>query len=395
MYRLLLSYINTSVCSWSLTFIIPLIILDVTGSALYVSLAYSVSILPYIIITPIAGAVGDSSNKKHVIQIGEILSAIIVLLIPLVDLTVDNIWYLLMLSFLSSCTSAVHHPIFQSIIPNLIEDEKIPKFNSFVHISDNIISISIPVVVGMFLLLGTKIDLIYIISFGYLLSFVLVSSIRYTPDKVIDKFSIKLIINSTKDGFCYVLSNNTIKYAAILFFGVNFGIRIFYANFVYHLSSDYSLSDSEISNYFSIIGLGSIIGAIFAAKLIGRFENGVIIIWSTILTAVMSLLVCFSSSAIETIILWSISSLCQSIIIVTFFTLRQREVPPELLGRTVAVTRMISYLAIPIASISGGWIMDNTQNFNNIALISGLVIFISAILCMSPLTKKQMKRVVD
>jgi hypothetical protein len=86
-----------------------------------------------------------------------------------------------------------------------------------------------------------------------------------------------------------------------------------------------------------------------------------------------------------TVILLAIPSVLSAIVVVSCFTLRQQIVPTHLLSRTVAVTRTISYLAIPLGAISEGFLFKHTNSFTCIVIIGGAIIFLSAILFWKPL----------
>ena len=78
--------------------------------------------------------------------------------------------------------------------------------------------------------------------------------------------------------------------------------------------------------------------------------------------------------------LWGVNEVSTSVVIVTFFTLRQRLVPIYLLSRIVAVTRMTAYLAMPLASMSSGWLFEYTNHFPYLLVISILSIVIGILL---------------
>ena len=87
--------------------------------------------------------------------------------------------------------------------------------------------------------------------------------------------------------------------------------------------------------------------------------------------------------------LWGINSLGTGIIVVTYFTLRQKVVPTHLLSRTVAVTRMISHLAIPLASVSSGLLFHTTHNFQYLIMVGVLARAFGLLLSWRPLAKAQ------
>ena len=194
MYKLLFSYFNTSLCSWMVAFLMPLILLEVTNSPIYVSAAYAVGMLPYVVVTPFAGVLGDSFNKKRIIQIGELVSSVFIILLSLIPFKATNAWLLLVLHFILSSTIAIHHPVFQAIIPSVVNKEQVSNFNAYVGTIDNLISISAPTFIGLFLMMSTKKELLYLIAVGYLFSFGIISWLGYKHPAVTQSFSLKSII---------------------------------------------------------------------------------------------------------------------------------------------------------------------------------------------------------
>ena len=86
MRKLLLTYLITAFCGWPAAFLLPLIIREITHSAFYTAMAYGISILPYVVLMPFLGVVGDHVNKKHMIQVGELANiglVVSLILIPL------------------------------------------------------------------------------------------------------------------------------------------------------------------------------------------------------------------------------------------------------------------------------------------------------------------------
>ncbi len=81
-----------------------------------------------------------------------------------------------------------------------------------------------------------------------------------------------------------------------------------------------------------------------------------------------------ANTSISTAVIWAISSAAQSIIIVTFFTFRQKTVPSEIIGRVVGITRLIAYLSIPLAAIISGIVMKYTNSFSLVSSIGALII---------------------
>ncbi len=370
-----------------LAFLVPLILLDITNSPIYVSAAYAVGMLPYVLVTPIGGVLGDSFNKKKIIQIGELFSAVFVMVLTFIPFNTANAWLLLVFHFILSSTIALHHPVFQAIIPTIVEGKRVSRFNAYVGTIDNLISITAPALIGLFLIVSTKKALLYGTAVGYLLSFGLVSCLPYSHTANIPKLSLRSTTKAIEEGFKYVWSTRLIKYTMLLFVSTNFGAQFFYASFIYHLKNDYLIPENQLSYYFIPSGILSIIGALLAPHIIKHFADGKIIASFVGLMGCFVLLIPLSHTPLLTACLWGIASGLVAVVIVTVFTMRQKIVPSHLLSRTVAFTRMVAYIAIPAGAISGGIVFEKTNNFAWIAAISGAIILLSAVVYWRPLTK--------
>lgn len=385
MRQLLFSYLNTALCSWMIAFLMPLVLLEITNSPIYVSAAYAVGILPYVVITPIAGVLGDSVNKKRMIQVGELASAVFVLALTLIPFTAANAWLLLIFHFILSSTIALHHPAFQAMIPGVVSKEKVSHFNAYVGTIDNLVSISAPALVGLCLLVITKKGVLYGTAAGYLLSFSIISWLPYQSPSNTPSLSLRTIPKAITDGFQYIWATPFIKYAMLMFIGINFGLQFFFGSFMYHLKNDYLIPEDQLSYYLIPFGVFSIIGALVAPRIMKHLTGGKIITWAAALQGCIVLFITFSRHPWVTASLWGLTGTLSAITIVTFFTLRQRVVPAHLLSRTIAFTRMIAYLAIPTGTISGGIVLQKTGSFMYVATISGSAMLVSALAFWQPL----------
>lgn len=75
--------------------------------------------------------------------------------------------------------------------------------------------------------------------------------------------------------------------------------------------------------------------------------------------------------------------------VITYFTLRQRTVPKEILGRVISVTRMISYASIPVGSWFGGLLLSWGNSMFIVIMLAGIIRTLAGILArLSPLGKE-------
>ncbi|ECZ6619697.1 MFS transporter [Salmonella enterica] len=373
MNKLTLSYLNTTFGFWLTSFLVPLLILDLTGSAFIVTASYALNIAPYILITPLAGVIGDSLSRKNIILFGEFACFLLGGLLYLTPYNAHSVWIIIILGFLISSFAAIHHPVFQSIIPDVIQGEKIKDTNANIGVVDSIVGIIAPILLGIMLFQIDKKSVTLVIPLLYLLSFMIFLTIPYQKKVVSEHLTARTAMHSLKEGFVYVGGNKSLRNIAILFFFVNIGIRLILPNLIWIYSKVFLLNDRNIAPYFIIIGVLAITGAKIAPKLIGRFSDISIILTASLMIALCSFALILAHSPVTFSLIWGGSCLVQSVIVVTFFTYRLKITPNHILSRVVSVTRLISYLAIPVAALSGGWSLEKSGNVNLLYILSGLV----------------------
>lgn len=372
MDKLTLSYLNTTFGFWLTSFLVPLLILDLTGSALLVTASYALNIVPYILITPLAGVIGDLFSRKKIILLGEFTCFLLGGLLYLTPYNPHTVWIIIALGFLISSFAAIHHPVFQSIIPDIIKTENIKNANSNIGVVDSIIGIIAPVFLGIMLFQIDKKFVTLVIPALYFLSFLIFLNIPYQKNDISERLTVSTVMHSLREGFTYVAVNKNLRDIAILFFFVNIGIRLILPNLIWIYSKVFLINDRNIAPYFIIIGVLAIIGAKIAPKLIGRFSDISIILTASLIIALCSFALTLASSPVAFSVIWGLSCLVQSIIVVTFFTYRLKITPNNILSRVVSVTRLISYLAIPVAALSGGWCLEQSGNVHLLYILSGL-----------------------
>lgn len=369
MIKLVLSYIATTSCSWTLAFLIPLYVLELTGSAAWTAMSYFTAMAPFILVTPFAGVWSDRYSRRRFLLAGDCVSIVIAAAICLSL----QIWtgtalavVLLLLNFALASVGATHHPVFQSYAPEILEAESLKRFNAFINAADNLIRVLAPVLVAAMLAFTSKEMLLRACGAGFLLSLPLIYRSR-EPQTV--RAGRTGILRELADGLRYVLSDANLSAFSLLFFCVNFGLALIGANLVFIFSSVYGVAQEDIGLYYGVIGAGAVSGSFLAPHLMNRFEEAFLIVGCCALAGLLALLACLAKTPIAMSVVWALSTACQSVVVVTFFTFRQRVVPSVLLGRTIGVTRLISYLAIPAASLLGGLLLD--RQHSAVAVLAG------------------------
>ena len=187
------------------------------------------------------------------------------------------------------------------------------------------------------------------------------------------------------EGFTYLWQNPILRYGAIMFFGTNFAIHFFYGSYVYYLSTVLKASNGTIGLSIALSGVGAVAGSLAAPSLIARFDSGRIIVLSTIIAGFVTVPLLWIEDPMLIGANWGVVMVFSWINVVTYFTLRQKLVPNHLLGRAVAVTRLIAYSSIPLGSALGGYLIETAGVVPLILVCASLRTVIGILAAFTPL----------
>jgi Na+/melibiose symporter-like transporter len=265
------------------------------------------------------------------------------------------------------------------------------KANAWFSSAENIIALAGPLLGGMLIaVLGNRTALL-LDAVSFLLSALLVASIRIQSLKPIQEARASSFIEDVHEGFQYIWQNPIIRYGSFLFLGTNFAITLFQANYIYFVTKVLGCTSTQLGLAFAIPGLGAIVGALISPGINKKIQPGTLILGCTVLAGAITLSLLMARDALSVALSWGVVTALGTINATTWFTLRQQVVPQFILGRVVALTRLLAFTAIPLSACIGGFIMNSTQNIYLIIALSALLrIAVGCIGFRTPLHSKRL-----
>ncbi len=190
------------------------------------------------------------------------------------------------------------------------------------------------------------------------------------------------------DGLRLLWQNKAIRYGSALMAAANLAGSIVEADLIFLIVKAESLPKIAVGVIFGAQGLGSVVGAAVSARLASRYPAGRLLTYGMGGSAAVTLLPALAPTW------WVITACCgldgvvTSVVVVTWFTERQRLVAPEAIGRTVSASRAIAYLTIPFGALLGGWLAGSADPLRE---VFGFAAALQAAVCLgmalSPLTR--------
>lgn len=388
-YKLLWSaFFVSDVGDWLQRIALPILVLNKTGSVFHAASLYGVSFLPWLLFSLLGGVFADRYNKIKVLVTGYALATVFSLVLGFSFLQdIPNLVYVYILTFLLSSVEPISHPSFNSLIPKIVNKENLAKANSNLQLVDNTLNLLAPLLSGILLLWINPVLLLFVNTLTFLVAAILLIFIKVEDT---DKNFEQNILKSLLEGLVYVKESKIILSGSLLFLGTNLGIHMFQGIFVYYITKTLNYSTLEYGIILSLAGLGAILGALCSPRILGKYKSGNIIVVSTIIAGVATIILMLNSNLAFIGLSMLVMNFCGNINVISYFTLRQKIVPKEILGRVVSVTRMISYATIPLGAYLGGFLVDKGMIVELVILLAGLIRLLSGIFAYySPLRKSE------
>jgi MFS family permease len=387
-----MSFLVSSIGDWLYRLALPIIILEKTGSAYHAAAAFGVSFIPWIIFSLIGGSLADNFNKRRILIFGNSVATLLGALLILVIVPAEiNFGLLYVTVFLLASVDPLIHPSFQSIIPELVPEQAYVKANATIQTIDNTLSILGPLLGGTFVVTLGGVNALWIdvVSFSlaslFLLRLPKMSSVKQRTQKIVLKLWSDIL-----EGARYSFHQRVIFSGSLMFLFTNFALNLFEANFIYYMTRILKLPIIDATIAMAIGGGGALVAGVIGSNIIPRFKAGQLLSSSTILAGLSTLLLLISDNYLIIGLILGLISFFGTINVITYFSLRQRTIPKDILGRVVAVTRMVSYASIPVGSFVGGWLLSHGYSMILIIILAGSIRALAGIGArFSPLGKEK------
>jgi MFS family permease len=383
-YLLFSAYTISDAGTSMYTLTLPLLVLHLTGSALQTAALYALQYVPFLLTSLPGGVLADRFDRKKLLVVGD-LTAGMLAIIPavLVSSGVTALLPIYLAAFLLACVEPIYYPAFQSILPTVVPDEGLARGNSMLQSSDNILSLLGPVLAGTMVSVFGYEAAIYVNAASFVGSALIISVIRTKKSQTAPLDSISFpspasqrpgFTRELRDGLRYIAKENrTLLAGSLLFTGTNFGIWLIQGNLVYYLTYYLKLPATLVGVVYAAQGIGALAGAALAPAVIRWLGNGRAIVLSTITAGLLTLLLFVFRNPIGISIVFAAVYACGSVNVVSWFTLRQRIIPKELMGRIVAITRMVAYASIPAAALVAGGLEAATHKIFLIIVLGAAI----------------------
>lgn len=373
-------------------FALSLYVLEITGSATIFASMLSISIIPRVLLSPIAGVFGDWFDRKKTIVILDILNAFIIGVYAIIFIKNESfsLSMIYLLVILLEVTEIFFGSAMFAVLPSMVDKEELFDANSINSLVMNLGQLLAPVI-GALIYGKFGLKLILIMNFiSFLVSgvsemFIDIPKKHKKPDKI----SIKSFKDDMIDGINIIRQNKFIFIMISLGTIINFAIGpLFSIGLIFIIKEVLKATDFQFGVFQMVLSGSMLIAPILCSSYIKKIPIGklsyvsfifiglLILIMAPIPSSIMlnnfsSNLIYFLLSAISFMI-----GILVTVANIAIGTMFNEVTPIEFMGRTSTVFNLIVTIFIPVGQMIFGFLYDIISP-SYVITISGIIMVLT------------------
>jgi len=358
------------------SFTLPLLIFKLTGSALNLALAVTITVLPYLLFGLIIGTWVDRVDRKCLMIVTDVARALVIASIPLMAaLNLLKVWEIYTASFISATLSIGFNAAEFAAIPSLVGQDDLVRANGRIEASYSVITILGPFLGGLLLVVIPLPQLLLFDACSFLTSAASLWIIMMSFN--IDKGEKKVATNLRLDmleGVRYITGHQVTRNLIIMLVLINFASVTASTQIVLFAKQWLQASDTEVGLLYSAGSAGVIVFSLAAAYLRNHLSLSKVMLGGLMLEGLMTTALALSHWYWSALPLWALRSGGGMLFTITSLSILQIIVPNSLLGRVRSVARVLAWSSAPLGALVGSFAIERTQNVGLVYGVIGVIV---------------------
>lgn len=355
---------------------LPLLVLALTGSGFAMGVVGALQALPDLLFGMVAGALADRSDRKRMMFLADLGRAALTALIPLsVFLGGPTMAVILLVAAPMSVLRSLFLAAYTASVPALVGRSQIGRANSIFEAIYSVGFIVGPAIAGLLAATIGPGPTLAIDAASFALSALALALVRRDLRAPVDRPRASLRAE-IREGIDYILAHPILR-SAIAFWGlVSVATAPLVTALAVHVTRDLGLEETVLGLILTAYGVGTVAGSLVATRSTRRAVAPVLL-GGTLLTGGCLVIVATVPVVPVLLAVALVSGVAQSMVLVTYITLRTVQSPDALLGRIGSTARVVSLGLQPVGLLAGGLLIDLTDGSTAIAVMGIVLVVLS------------------
>ncbi|AQT86532.1 putative MFS-type transporter [Paenibacillus larvae subsp. larvae] len=355
-----------------------------TGSPLVMGTVLLVGMVPKIVLSIIAGIVGDKVSKKKFLIIVDLLRFTLTTAwgISLIG-RAFNLVEVYIFTFLLSMVDAVFNPVYGALIPELIKKDNVTRTASINQMVFRTVTILAPSVAGFAIMLLNFSQFVLFNGITFLVGALFTSLLRINA-KLIVKIKKSNLFSDLKNGLVYFWGHKLLFWSVFLITLANIAVVSYNVNLVNLIQNELQFSSNDYGVVLTFYSLGSFLGTMTLGMIKLKSRRGYVYIVSLLLGGLFYICIPFIQGIIFLCLIFFFIGFVFAITS-TISTAILFAVPSEEFRSRVLGIASISSLLSPLGFLIWGAIGSYVSSAAALCLAGGIILIVGFIGFRTPI----------
>ncbi len=343
------------------SFALPLLVFQTTNSVFMTGLVGAAQLGPYVLFGLVAGAVADRWDRKRLMVVSNLASALAIALIPLVLFFGPGaIAVVLVAAFLSATAVVCLDAATFGAVATLVPRPQLADANSLLASTSTALAVAAPAAGGLLASVWGFTPLFILDSLSFVAAALILLSIRqpFQASSAPRPFSLSELGQNIREGLVYLAGHRLIR--TLTFAGTGNALAggalgaliVVYA--VQYLGL--ATNDPTIGLLFGVGAVGSFLGSLLLSSMTRALGPGRFTACALAVTPWLLLLLVQSRAVVVVAACYAVWRFFYSAIAINGITIRQQLVPDHLQSRVNTAARLLALGGVPVGSALAGFI---------------------------------------
>ncbi|MGI8513966.1 MAG: MFS transporter [Acidimicrobiia bacterium] len=356
---------------------LPLYVASLTASTFSLAVTYSLETVPALLLGLVGGVLLDRLPLRSVMIVSDLVraGAFFALGGLALDPSPSGLYLVFLLAFVIGSFSSIFQNGMFAVIPSLVPPQHITQANGRIATSQQV-----ALVVGPFLagILASSFGVgpgFFLNGVTFLVSAVSVFMIGRVPVRL-EAEERKGFASEAWHGLRFLWNEPRLRASTVAAAAANAAVGFLESTLVVLGVDILGANEAELGTLYMSLGVGGIVGAIIAPRVIKRYGLGRVLTFGLVLFGFSFFVVLRVGFGPLALLLFFVMFIGLSLVNVPLFTIRQTYTPPMMLGRVISAARTIGWSTLPVGALVGTAIADST-GYERVAQLAPLLLVIT------------------
>jgi MFS family permease len=362
-FRYLAASLATSqIGEWLASIALVVFVLAETGSAVWVAVAGTLRLLPYVVLGPIGGAIADRLPRLRVMVASDLARVVSSGALAWVVASTGSALGAVLLSAVTAALSVAYAPCVAASVPRIVREDELAAANAITTSIGNAAIALGPAFGAVMLVLGSPVWAFAANAATFLVSALLVVRVQADlgPDRQVRATpAIRAgLLPDLRDGFAALRGSPDVLILLGSWVAVSFLYGLEWVLLALVATERLGIGENGLALLFSSFGVGALLAIRLASRTADRARQGVALAVCTMVPGLALAGLAFTTSPAVAAVLAAVDGAASLVLDVLVITSLQRLLGNELMGRAYGASDALVVGALLIGTVAGAPLVE-------------------------------------